>query len=146
MKIIIDTNILISTLMSSNGEIGTFLLKNLQEHEKLSCYMLYIELFDKKEKILKYTKIPEKELLELLYLVIKQIDFINEHQISQESWHQAKALTKDIDVKDVSFVALTIESNGILWTGDKKLYKGLKKRGFEQIANLDEMKVIIKKK
>ena len=46
--------------MSSNGIIGTFLLKDLQDHEKYSCYMLYVELFDKKEKILKYTKIPKK--------------------------------------------------------------------------------------
>ncbi len=82
MKIIIDTNILISTLMSSSGIIGTFLLKDFQEYEKFSYYMIYIELFDKKEKILKYTKIPEKELLELLYLVLKRMEFINENQIS----------------------------------------------------------------
>lgn len=146
MKIVIDTNILISTLMSSNGVVGTFLLKELQEHDKLSCYMLYIELFDKKEKILKYTKLSEKELLELLYLVLKKIDFINEHQISQESWNRARELTKGIDVKDISFVALTIENESILWTGDKKLHKGLKDKGFTQVVNLEELKELIGKK
>lgn len=146
MRIVIDTNILISTLMSSNGVVGTFLLKELQEHDKLSCYMLYIELFDKKEKILKYTKLSEKELLELLYLVLKKIDFINEHQISQESWNRARELTKGIDVKDISFVALTIENESILWTGDKKLHKGLKDKGFTQVVNLEELKELIGKK
>ena len=55
MKIVIDTNILISTLMSSDGVVGTFLLKDLREIEKYSCYYLYIEIFDKKDKIIKYS-------------------------------------------------------------------------------------------
>lgn len=146
MKIIIDTNILISTLMSSNGIIGTFLLKDLQDHEKYSCYMLYVELFDKKEKILKYTKIPEGEFLELLYIVLKRIDFINENQISKESWNQAIELTEGIDIKDVSFVALAIETKGILWTGDKKLHRGLKEKGFERVTNLEELRKLVKGK
>ncbi|HRJ16910.1 MAG TPA: PIN domain-containing protein [Saprospiraceae bacterium] len=139
MKIIIDTNILISTLMNLDSRIGTFLLKELNEHEKLSCYMLYVELFDKKEKIIRYSKIPESELLELLYLVLKKIQFINEYQISQVSWNKALELTEGIDVKDVSFVALTIESNGILWTGDKKLHTGLKAKGFTSVCLLEEL-------
>ena len=108
--------------------------------------MLYVELFDKKEKILKYTKIPEGEFLELLYIVLKRIDFINENQISKESWDQAVELTEGIDIKDVSFVALTIETNGILWTGDKKLHQGLKEKGFERVTNLDELRKLVKGK
>jgi predicted nucleic acid-binding protein len=145
MKIIIDTNILISTIMSSGGVVGTFLLKDLREIEKFSCYYLYIEIFDKKEKIIKYSKLPEKEVLELLYLVLKNIQFINENQISKSSWEEAKELTKDIDVKDISFVALTIEIGAKLWTGDKKLYKGLRKKGFMDIVNLEDLKKLLKK-
>jgi predicted nucleic acid-binding protein len=125
--------------MNLDSRIGTFLLKELNEHEKLSCYMLYVELFDKKEKIVRYSKIPESELLELLYLVLKKIQFINEYQISQVSWNKALELTEGIDVKDVSFVALTIESNGILWTGDKKLHTGLKAKGFTSVCLLEEL-------
>ena len=145
MKIIIDTNILISTIMSSGGVTGTFLLKDLREIEKFSCYYLYIEIFDKKEKIIKYSKLPEKEVLELLYLVLKNIQFINENQISKSSWREAKELTKDIDVKDISFVALTIEIGAKLWTGDKKLYKGLRKKGFMDVVNLEDLKKLLKK-
>ena len=125
--------------MNLDSRIGTFLLKELNEHEKLSCYMLYVELFDKKEKIVRYSKIPESELLELLYLVLKKIQFINEYQISQVSWNKALELTEGIDVKDVSFVALTIESNGTLWTGDKKLHTGLKAKGFTSVCLLEEL-------
>lgn len=59
MTIVIDTNILISALMNPTSYIGTFLIYRLHGHDKISCYNLYIELFDKKEKILKYTKVSE---------------------------------------------------------------------------------------
>ena len=84
--------------------------------------------------------------MELLYIVLKRIDFINENQISKESWDQAMELTKDIDIKDISFVALAIELEGILWTGDKKLHQGLKEKGFERVANLEELRKMTKGK
>ena len=49
MKLVIDTNIVISALMKSDGIIGGILLKELQDVEKLSCYYLYIEVFSKKD-------------------------------------------------------------------------------------------------
>ncbi len=84
--------------------------------------------------------------MELLFLVLKRIDFINEDQISNKSWLKARELTLDIDVKDVNFVALTIESEGLLWTGDEKLYTELKKKGFNQVLNLEDLKKLVKKK
>jgi len=36
MKIVVDTNMLISALMKADGAIGTFLLRDLQAHQKLS--------------------------------------------------------------------------------------------------------------
>ena len=38
---------------------------------------------------------------------------------------------KDIDPKDMLFVALTLEVEGLLWTGDAKLRTGLKNKGFD---------------
>ena len=78
-------------------------------------------------------------------MVLKNIQFINENQISKSSWREARELTKDIDVKDVSFVALTIEIGAKLWTGDKKLYKGLRKKGFMDVVNLEDLKKLLKK-
>jgi predicted nucleic acid-binding protein len=40
-------------------------------------------------------------------------------------------LVKDIDKKDLLFVALSIQTGFMLWTGDKKLMEGLKKKGFD---------------
>lgn len=40
---------------------------------------------------------------------------------------------------DIPFVALSIELECPLWTGDKKLLKGLKKAGFGKIVNTIEL-------
>ena len=145
MKLVIDTNILISTLMKSDGIVGSILLRDLHDVEKLSCYYLYVEIFSKKDKILKISKLDEKDLLDLLYIVIRQVNFINENQISDENWHKAKDLTDDIDIKDISFVALALETDAYLWTGDKPLYEGLKAKGFEKVLNTAELVSLIKK-
>jgi predicted nucleic acid-binding protein len=145
MKLVLDTNILISTLMKSDGVVGGILLRDLQDVEKLSCYFLYVEIFSKKDKILKISKLDEKDLLELLYLVIKQVNFINENQISDDNWRRAQDLTNDIDVKDISFVALSLETDAYLWTGDKILYAGLKAKGFEKVLNTSDLIAMIKR-
>jgi predicted nucleic acid-binding protein len=46
-------------------------------------------------------------------------------------YKKAWALVKDVDAKDLLFVALSIETDGLLWTGDKQLRTGLAARGFD---------------
>lgn len=69
--------------------------------------------------------------MELLYELIRHIDFFDENSISVEALQKAWALVKDVDAKDLLFVALTIEMEGLLWTGDKQLQMGLEARGFD---------------
>ena len=52
---------------------------------------------------------------------------------------EAYQLTFDIDEKDTPFIATTISLNSILWTGDKKLITGLRKKGFNDIINTREL-------
>jgi predicted nucleic acid-binding protein len=45
---------------------------------------------------------------------------------------QAYNLCRGLDEKDTIYIALAIELNGLLWTGDKKLINGLDKKDFNQ--------------
>lgn len=98
--------------------------------EVYSCKHIVVELFKHKEKIKKYSLLSEEELIEFLYFVLQKICIIDESILSSESVKQAYELCKDIDESDTPFVALTIELKALLWTGDKKLKEGLKKKGF----------------
>lgn len=54
------------------------------------------------------------------YRVFTSIELISEAIISHNSWTKALELTAEIDENDTSFVALALEMDELLWTGDKK--------------------------
>ena len=126
--IIVDTNIVFSALVNKNSAITSFLLEPQQV--MLMPKFGFVELFKHKEKICKISKHSEDEILEILYELIRHIDFFDENVISVNSLQKSWLLVKDVDPKDMLFVALTIEMNGLLWTGDTKLRLHLEAKGF----------------
>ncbi len=140
MKIIVDTSIFMSALISPKGIYAELLMNPIFQFEKYSSYFLVIEVFKHKEKILKYSKLTESELLEQVYNLLKNVTLINESQIPKEVWKKSFELTKDVDENDTAFVALTEYTDGKLWTLDKKLSKGLKNKGYTKIIGTKELK------
>ena len=140
MKIIVDTSIFMSALISPKGIYAELLMNPIFKFEKYSSYYLVIKIFKHKEKILKYSKLTESELLEQVYNLLKNVTLINESQIPKEVWKKSFELTKDVDENDTAFVALTEYTNGKLWTLDKKLSKGLKNKGYTKIIGTKELK------
>ena len=130
MIVVVDSNIVFSALLSKNSFLLEILLK--EEHHFVAPNFLFTEIFKYKEKILKHSKLSETELLELLNNLLSSIQFIHYDFISPESLKKAESLCYDVDMKDMVFVALTIELNARLWTGDKKLKEGLTAKGYNQ--------------
>ncbi|MDP3876791.1 MAG: PIN domain-containing protein [Methylobacter sp.] len=126
--IIVDTNIVFSALVNKNSSIASFLLEPQQT--LLMPKFGFVELFKHKEKICKISKHSHDEVLEVLYELIRHIDFFDENTISVEALQESWELIKDIDPKDMLFIALTIEMDGLLWTGDNKLRSSLEAKGF----------------
>ena len=77
-------------------------------------------------------------------MVLSTINFVFEESISEQSWVRAFALTKEIDEDDTPFIALGIELNAKLWTGDKILSKGLAKKGSDIIIKTADLKKLTK--
>lgn len=69
-------------------------------------------------------------MLALLHSLLERIHFYDEDAISIGSWAEAWRLTRDVDEKDVADVALALESDGDLWTSDRELEAGLRRKGF----------------
>ncbi len=130
MRVVIDTNIFFSALLREENKFRNILLLN-SEDNFYTCHLLMAELFRYKEKIVKLSKMDEAEVFEVFYELLKKVELFNETYITRESLLHAYDLCKDIDIKDIPFVALTIELDGLLWTGDKKLKEGLLKKGFK---------------
>ena len=91
----------------------------------------FVEIFKHKEKICSVSKHSQDETLEILYELMRHIEFFDENSISTSTLKAAWKLVKDVDPKDMLFVALTLELDCLLWTGDTKLRLGLKDKGFD---------------
>lgn len=127
--VIVDTNILFSILLRKKSRMRDVLMTAKGVHF-YGCRMSIAELFKHKSKILKYSALSEEELFESLQEILQRLSFHDEFSISQPSIQAALELCRDVDEKDTPFVALTIELDGVLWTGDRELADGLRAKGF----------------
>jgi predicted nucleic acid-binding protein len=64
----------------------------------------------------------------------KYIEFIEDAAIPFEEYIKAMRIVRDVDPDDVHFIALTNYLDRVLWTGDVKLYNGLKAKGYEKVV------------
>lgn len=89
-----------------------------------------VEIFKHKERILGGSRASENEVYEILYKLLRKINFVSEEIISIGNFIEAYKLCRNIDEKDTPFVALALEIEGDLWTRDDALKRGLIKNGF----------------
>lgn len=135
-KIVVDTNIVFSMLLSSNSKFWNIFF-NDDDFSIYSVRFLENELFNYINKIRKLTKLTDEELINAIGFVFSYIHFIDELNITTKNLKSAKDLCSKIDEKDAFFVALALELDAQLWTGDKKLRTGLEKLGFNKFFDFE---------
>jgi predicted nucleic acid-binding protein len=142
MKIVVDTNIIFSTLLNSDGVIGDLIYNSSRQFEFYSCSYMRFEIQKHWEKLKKISKLSDEQLEVSYAQILTKIKFINEEIIPVNIWLTSEKITKDIDIDDTDFVALTRFLKATLWTGDKILYNGLKGIGFKKICNTADLLVL----
>ncbi|WP_128548037.1 PIN domain-containing protein [Larkinella soli] len=136
---VVDANIVISAMITAGSKAADLLLQPPAQTRFVSCHFLQIELFKHKSKIQQLSGLDEDSLIELLYELLSHIEFINEAYIPFDCWDQANQLLKEIDVKDIPYMALALHLNAPLWTGDRKLTAGLLSRGFDKCVSTSQL-------
>jgi predicted nucleic acid-binding protein len=133
--IIVDINILFSALLRDKSRFSELLLDS--NYRFFICEQVLVELFKRKEKILKTSQLKEEEIVTIYQILLKRINLYKEDLITIENLATAYKLCREIDETDTPHVALTIELGALLWTGDKKLKEGLPRKGFVQLFELN---------
>jgi len=129
-SVVIDTNLFFSALIPKASKIREILFEsNIKFY---SPNILISEIYKHKDKLLKHSKLTESEFYLYFNGIIELIKFIPTDFTSLESRQKAYDLCHDVDIKDTPFLALSIELAIPLWTGDKKLKDGLRKKGFHE--------------
>ena len=139
MKVVVDTNIVFSAILNSDGKIGDLLLNSSKYIDFYSIGYLHFELRNHYEKLSRISKQPIEKIVNTEYFITRAIRFISEEQISETIWRSAHALVKEVDLDDIAFVALSKHLKCKLWTGDGVLIRGLNKNGFSNTISTDEL-------
>jgi predicted nucleic acid-binding protein len=144
LKVVLDTNILFSALLSKKGQIRKIIVD--ESCVFFSCNFAIAELISHSNKLIRNLKIKQEEWQLFAYQVIKNVNFVNESFLSSKSLNTAVKLCNDVDIKDTPFVALSLELDGYLWTGDKLLANGLKRKHFDKVLMTDDLVKLIGKR
>ncbi len=131
-RFVVDVNVLFSALMSG---------KDLYINAFTSCQFLLpdfalSELQKYQLLILEKTKLSITDLQAFTLALFEQITVVPNMLISNQSYLQAFELCKDIDEKDLTYIALSIEFDLPFITKDNILVEGLKKKGFQNVKLL----------
>lgn len=111
-KVVVDNNIVFAAIHTKNSLTRERFLNMPQQ--LVSCNFLFIEIFKHKERIFKNANATDDEIYDYLEKILHRIHFFNEELISTESFFKAYHLCKDVDLKDITYVALSIELNAPL--------------------------------
>ncbi len=145
MKIIVDSNIAFSALVNSNSLIAEIIIGSGKKYQFYTSEYMLAELKNHHEKLKKASKLNDEEIETAKYELFKYIDVVTLEIIPEKYWLKAERLVFDIDPDDTAFVALSLYLRAHLWTGDKRLYNGLKAKKFDKILSTSELQEFIKK-
>jgi predicted nucleic acid-binding protein len=138
MNIIIDANIVFSAVLNVNGQISDLLL-NSSVFTFIAPEFLRHEIHSHYDKLMKMSHLPLSSIREAEYHVCRTITFMSEDTVLPVNWQFAVNLVSDIDEKDIVYVAFAKQFNGFLWTGDKRLTRGLLGKNFRKVIATDTL-------
>jgi predicted nucleic acid-binding protein len=144
-KIVIDTNIVFSSILNPGSRIGKIILTSKKYFQFYSCDFLKAELLKHRSKLLKLTKLSSTQLEELEFLPTKNVIFINESLLPEKTIAATEKILVDIDLNDTPFVALAKHLKAKLWTGDKELASGLRSKNFIETLTTSQLLELLDK-
>lgn len=141
MKIVVDTNIVFSAILNTKSKIAEILFNSDEYFTFYSPVYMKEEIFSYFDKLQQCSKLSNEEILQVISAIFDKLTLIDEALIKPSSWETAYNLCSEIDEDDTPFIALSIEIDAILWTGDKKLMSGLQKKNWDNILNTDTIQL-----
>ncbi|MBW3570108.1 MAG: DNA-binding protein [Gemmatimonadetes bacterium] len=128
--VVVDTNILFSALLRADTVFAQVLFHAPRTF--FICETTLAELFRRKDKLMRRTRMDEAALVRSYHLLLKRVEVSKEDRIPAQFWSRARTLCAGLDADDEPQIALTLALHGLLWTGDKVLKTGLIARGFDR--------------
>ncbi|MBX3164782.1 MAG: DNA-binding protein [Bacteroidetes bacterium] len=136
---VVDANVLISMMISGKSSykpVLSFFNFNTPQ-------FAFAEIEKYADSIFEKSKLNAPELKRFTFFIFNHVSVIPRLVISSEAIEKATELTHDVDIKDLSYVALAIELDCVLLTRDKPLINTLKKKGFRKVMAFEDFLITL---
>ncbi len=144
MTIIVDASIFISALINPSGKEASIIFNSHEKVDFVAPELVFKEVLSKKNKIISGSYHIESSIAESILILETIISIFDVEKYHPGILKVAKQLTYSIDKKATQYIALAILLEGLFWTGDLKLLKGLKRKDFIQIITTLDFEQILK--
>lgn len=120
MKIVVDVNILLSTLIRNSATRKILLTSGFEFYFPETSLQKIIKY---KNYILHKSEMKENEYNIVLSTLFKHIELIPDKEI-KKSWDKAKEIMELVDEEDVIFIAAALNiKDSVIWSDDKDFEK-----------------------
>jgi len=139
LKLVVDANLVFSCIVRSDGNIGEVLIRSADRFEFFAPSVLQDELERHRTELRKMARMSEADLGKVLTALLGNITLIDEKLWTKTNLRKAEKLLDGVDLLDVPYLALAFDLDCPLWTGDKKLIKGLRAHGVEHVLSTEDV-------
>lgn len=139
MKIVVDSNIVFSAILNTQSKIGQLIINGSKYFDFYAVGLLKDEIIEHKDKILHSTKFSQTQFNDTFQLITSRIIFVDDILLTDKDLIKAIDLVTGIDENDALFIALNNHLLANLWTGDKRLLNGLKRKGYLRILTTNDL-------
>lgn len=140
VKLVVDANILFSAVLKNDGVVAETFRAVSDLGTLIAPAYIADELIRLRPKMARAAGRTTDEVERLQRWTLSQVKLIAEDVISQKHWIKAVELVGNVDENDTPYVALALAYRCPIWTGDKKLVTGLRKKGFELVMTTEELR------
>jgi len=139
MKIVVDSNIVFSAILNTQSKIGQLIINGSKYFDFYTVGLLKDEIIEHKDKILHSTKFSQTQFNDTFQLITSRIIFVDDILLTDKDLIKAIDLVTGIDENDALFIAMNNHLLANLWTGDKRLLNGLKRKGYLRILTTNDL-------
>lgn len=129
--IVVDTNVFVSALLSPDSAFARVILTST-DVDFYICESTLVELFEHKERLAQTSRLALTDLLVVYHSLLRAVTVYKEASIASHHRSRASDLCRYVDAEDTPHVALTLQLDALLWTGDRRLKAGLRRQGFDR--------------
>lgn len=134
MSYVIDAKVLMGALITGKS----FYKTTFEALDLITPDFALIEIEKYKDTIVAKSKLNDGEMRRFTFEIFQRLTVLPNYFLSAKSLKQAEGLIAAVDPKDISYVALAIQTNSILLTRDRPIYVAARQNGFRRIILFDD--------